>query len=76
VYRLSSAPMCELLSDVPHGTDVVGRKQHLGELFIKEQEERQRQMEQKTPENKETYTINIDIEEMVKEALTCPLVEL
>lgn len=72
--------MCELLSIVPHGAKFGGQKNELRELFVKEQKERAKQTEIKTPENKETFEMNFNIEQMVNEmvskALASPPVEL
>ena len=68
--------MCELLSVVSYGTKFGWKKNELCELFQKEQQERTKNQEMSTPVNKNTFQININIEEMLKEALTSPPVEL
>jgi hypothetical protein len=56
--------------------NIVEKKEHMCQLFIKEQQERATLNETRTPENRQTLLSNTDIEELLNEALTSPPVEI
>jgi hypothetical protein len=56
--------------------NLVDKKERMGQLFLQEQQERAKINETRTPESNQTFEINVNIEELLKEALTSPPVEL
>jgi hypothetical protein len=57
--------------------NIVEKKEQMSKMFIEEQKERAKMQETRTPESsKESYNININIEQLLNEALTSPLMEL
>jgi hypothetical protein len=56
--------------------NIVEKKEQMSKLFIKEQQDRAKMQESRTPESVRTYDININIEELLNEALTSPPIEI
>jgi hypothetical protein len=51
--------------------NLVDKKDELRDLFRKEQREKANKTNKTTPDNKDTFDINLHINEMIKKALTC-----
>jgi hypothetical protein len=54
----------------------VDKKERMGQLFLQEQQERAKMHETRAPESNQTFQINVNIEELLKEALKSPPVEI
>jgi hypothetical protein len=53
--------------------DLVGKKEHMCQMFLQEQQERAKFNKTRTPESKQSFVINTNIEELLNEALTSPV---
>jgi hypothetical protein len=56
--------------------NLVDKKDDMCKLFLEEQKERAKMNEHKTPESQQATQININLEELLNEALTSPPVEI